>query len=195
MPKKKPLISPFYPIDNDMDVYRSDDDIQRIVARDLEWLMKALESSEGGRVRICMHSSNTDLTHEMIIALASSTYVQPHRHMGKSESFHVIEGNLDVVIFNEDGTIADIVQMGPPSSERTFYYRLNKSLFHTVLIRTPHAIIHETTTGPFNPADVQFATWAPAGETAENYMQNLENLMSKFQRSQPAPSTTEHAES
>lgn len=114
------------------------------------------------RARLCAHPEPTDSLHEMIIGLARGTYIRPHRHAGKSESFHIIEGELEVVLFEDGGAVRDIIRMGPYQSGQVFFYRLMEPCFHTVLVRTPQVLFHETTNGPFDPADTEFATWAPA---------------------------------
>ena len=98
----------------------------------------------------------------MIICLARGTYVRPHRHVGKSESFHIMEGELDVVLFEDDGAVREVIRMGSYQSGQVFFYRLMEPRFHTVLVRSPHVLVHETTNGPFDPADTEFATWSPA---------------------------------
>jgi cupin fold WbuC family metalloprotein len=114
------------------------------------------------RARLCAHPGPDDKLHEMLIVLDRGTYIRPHRHGGKSESFHVIEGELDVVLFHDDGTVRDVVRMGPYGSGRAFYYRLMEPCYHAVLINTPHVLFHETTNGPFDRAEVDFAPWSPA---------------------------------
>jgi cupin fold WbuC family metalloprotein len=113
------------------------------------------------RSRLCAHPGPDDRLHEMFILLDGGTYVRPHRHRGKSESFHVVEGELDVVLFHGDGTVRDVVRMGEYATGKTFYYRLADDLFHTVVVRSKHALIHETTNGPFERSDTGFAPWAP----------------------------------
>jgi cupin fold WbuC family metalloprotein len=114
------------------------------------------------RARLCAHEDASDPLHEMLICLVRETYVRPHRHPGKTESFHVIDGELDVVLFEPDGAIRDVVRMGPYPAGNVFFYRLNEPCFHSVIVNTPHALIHETTNGPFDPDATEFAPWAPA---------------------------------
>ena len=52
--------------------------------------------------------------------------------------------------------------MGPYRPGKAFFYRLMEPCFHTVLVNTPHALFHETTNGPFDRGDTEFAAWAPA---------------------------------
>jgi cupin fold WbuC family metalloprotein len=129
-------------------------------------LTAALAQSTKGRTRICAHPGPEDPVHEMIIVLARGSYIQPHRHRDKSESFHIIEGELDIIVFDENGNATQTIPMGPYGGNRAFFYRMNASLFHTVIVRTPHVIFHETTTGPFRAGDADFAPWAPKPEDA-----------------------------
>jgi len=119
------------------------------------------------RARVCAHLSGEDAVHEMMIVLCSDTYIRPHRHFSKSESFHVVEGEVDVIIMDEKGGVKDVIALGPWGSGRSFFYRMAKPEFHTLVIRSAHLLIHEVTTGPFDPNDTEQAAFAPAeGNTA-----------------------------
>ena len=60
------------------------------------------------------------------------------------------------------GSLREVVPMGPYSSGRAFFYRLMENCYHSVLIRTPYSLFHETTNGPFQHSDTEFAPWSPA---------------------------------
>jgi cupin fold WbuC family metalloprotein len=113
------------------------------------------------RARICLHGSTADAIQEMIIALHRSGYVQPHRHPGRTESFHVLDGLLTVILFDDSGTVVRRLPLGPPGSARAVVYRQNASLWHTVLVESEFAVVHETVGGPFDPARTEFAPWSP----------------------------------
>ena len=119
------------------------------------------------RARLCTHLGIDDVLHEMLIVHFKGTYVQPHKHIGKSESFHMIEGALGVVIFDDTGKILQVIHMGEPSSGLMFYYRLSESYFHSVIPLTETVVFHETTNGPFKREDMISAPWAPREEEAE----------------------------
>jgi cupin fold WbuC family metalloprotein len=131
------------------------------------------------RARLCTHPGPHDLLHEMIIALDRATYVRPHRHQGKSESFHMIEGEVDVVIFHDDGRLREVLPLGIYGSGKVFFYRLQEAAFHSVLIRSPVAVFHETTNGPFVREETEFASWAPEEGTTEaaEYLAKLRALV------------------
>ncbi len=125
----------------------------------LDFIAQQARSNQRGRARICIHKHATNPIHEMMIALRSNTYVQPHRHAHKTESFHLVSGIGDVVIFHEDGTIRNVIRL---SKDDHFYYRLENPYYHTVCIRSELLIIHEVTAGPFHPSETEFASFAPA---------------------------------
>lgn len=116
------------------------------------------------RARLCAHESEREPLHEMLIVVDRESYIRPHRHPGKTESQHVIEGAADLVIFDVDGSVADVVPIGDYASDRVFYYRFNAPVFHSLRVRSEKLTVHETTNGPFNPSDTEFAPWAPEPE-------------------------------
>ena len=115
-------------------------------------------------MRLCAHADVEDRIHEMLIALGYETYIRPKKQPGKSKSYHAIDGAADVVIFEDDGAIAEVVRLGEYGSDRSFYYRMPADRFHTVLVRTPVFLVHETMNGPFRQTDTVFAPWSPAEE-------------------------------
>jgi cupin fold WbuC family metalloprotein len=138
-------------------------EIIEIRTEQLEELRDAAARAPLRRARLCLHGTHSDPVQEMVIAFCRDTYNRPHRHHGKSESFHVIEGRLAIVFFDDSGLPTRRLLLGPPGTGETFVYRLACSRWHTVIPLTTFAIIHETTTGPFDPADTEFASWAPDG--------------------------------
>lgn len=113
------------------------------------------------RVRLCAHPNQCDQLHEMFIVHEKSTYVRPHKHLGKSEATHIIEGLVDFVLFDDHGQIERVISMGDYASGKPFYYRMATPIFHTLIIRSEFLVFHETTNGPFNRSDTIFAPWAP----------------------------------
>lgn len=111
-----------------------------------------------GRARICAHKKPSDTLHEMLIGIRHDSYIRPHRHLNKVESFHLVEGAADVVILTDDGQILNVVEL---STERNFFYRLDTPKYHTLLIHTPVLIIHESTNGPFDLSATDFSSFSP----------------------------------
>jgi cupin fold WbuC family metalloprotein len=150
--------------------------IIRLGGEDVDFLKRQASLNPRGRARICAHSDNEDAVHEMVIAISSSSYIRPHRHIGKSESFHIVEGSVDIVMFDDGGGIADVIELGDRNSGRDFFYRLSESRFHMPLSRTDVLVIHEVTNGPFDRNRTIFAPFAPA----EDQIDEVRRYMSKI---------------
>ena len=113
------------------------------------------------RARLCLHRSDDDKLHEMIIALTRDCLFPPHRHIAKTESFHIIDGRLIIVIFKEDGTPIRSLFMAPTGPDGVLCYRMCTPSFHAVLPLDEVVIFHEVTNGPFVRNEVVLADWAP----------------------------------
>ncbi len=141
--------------------------IVEVDRRDIEALVARAQSNARKRIRICAHPDAGDPLHEMLIVHTRETYVRPHKHLGKSESFHIIEGQADVVIFDDDGKLLRVISMGEAASGATFYYRLRQPCYHALLVRSAVLVFHEVTNGPFAREGTLFAPWAPGDGEAE----------------------------
>jgi cupin fold WbuC family metalloprotein len=143
------------------EVFLAEGPIAAVGEGEIATLKAAVKASPKGRARINAHSDGDDALHEMIIAIDASSYIRPHKHPGKSEAFHIVEGEVDIVVFKDDGEIDRIVPLGGPGSGRSFYYRMSKPFFHTLIIRSDVLIVHEITNGPFRPEATVYADFAP----------------------------------
>lgn len=141
----------------------ADDDIVVVDGELLQTLRDMAKAAPLKRSRYCLHRSSEDPIQEMVIAFARGSYVRPHRHNGKSESFHILEGLLQVILLDDDGRVMRRIPLGPPGSGRPSVYRISCNAWHYVLIESESVIFHETTNGPFIPGQTEFATWAPDG--------------------------------
>jgi cupin fold WbuC family metalloprotein len=118
----------------------------------------------------------------MLIVLERRTYIRPHKHSGKSESFHIVEGVVDVVVLDDLGEIQEVIPMGDYASGRAFYWRHSDARYHTLLIRSERLVIHETTNGPFR-ADSTFAPWSPEESNksgAQEFVSGLSRRVEEF---------------
>jgi cupin fold WbuC family metalloprotein len=160
-------------------VYLATEPVPRITAEHVRGLVAVAAALPRRRARICTHRSSDTPIHEMIIALGRETYVQPHAHLNKSESFHVIEGRCDLVLFDDVGGIREVIRLGEVNSGLPFFHRIASPVFHTLVIRTPFFVIHETTNGPFIPEETIFAKWAPAESDAAAAVEYAASLLRK----------------
>ena len=133
----------------------------RVSGPDIAALKQQALANPRQRIRICTHPDTGDRLHEMLIVHTRGTYVRPHKHLNKSESVHIIEGEVDVVFLDEAGEVSDVVRLGDYRSGREFYYRMSSPLYHTLLIASEFLVFHEVTNGPFRREETVFAPWAP----------------------------------
>lgn len=164
------------------EVFIADEAIVRLGEKEIAFLKEQARTNARKRARICAHKTNDDALHEMLIAISGSSYIHPHRHVGKSESFHIVEGEVDVVVFGENGTVLDVIELGDVRSGRKFYYRLTESVFHTLLIHTEFLVVHEVTNGPFDRDRTVLAPFAPPEsdvDEARDYMSRLSETIAR----------------
>ncbi len=170
-------------------IFYTPDAISTIGAREIAFVKEQALASPSKRARLCVHPNPEDRLHQMLIGLVQGTYVRPHRHPEKSESFHMVEGALTVVIFDDAGRIEREVALGAPGMGGDICYRMSESRFHTVLPRTEVAIVHEITNGPFLPGQTSYAPWSPEESDtapAAAYLNELEDRLAKASSERPA---------
>jgi cupin fold WbuC family metalloprotein len=164
-------------------VFFSDEPIVLAGAVEREFLKRKAAETPRRRARICAHNGDGDLLHEMLIAILAGSYVHPHKHVGKTESFHVIEGIADVVIFDDAGGIRSIIRLGDVMSNGIFFYRLPEGIYHTVIIRTDCFMVHEVTVGPFESGATIKADFAPSEchiDDVRSYIRDLEQRIATY---------------
>lgn len=161
------------------EVLYPEEDLVTLSASDLEELKRLALLNPRRRIRLCAHRNPQDSLHEMFIIHTNDCYVRPHKHLGKIESMAILEGEVDVVLFDENGDIERVIEMGEPSSGRLFYYRLDNPIYHTLLIRTQFLVFHEITEGPFIREMTEFPDWAPL-ESEEGFLKAIESKVSHY---------------
>jgi len=170
--------------ENDEVLYSSES-VTKVTQKDIGILKLLAKKNTTKKIRLCAHNSKNDLLHDMIIIHSKDTYVRPHKHLMKDESMHVLDGIMEVVVFDENGTIEDVFQMGNYSSYKPFFYRMPRNTMHTVIVKLDTVVFAESTVGPFNRNETQFADWAPIntdykGRTIflNNLRKGIENFLS-----------------
>lgn len=134
------------------------------------------------RIRQNLHCSMDDSVHEMIIVHTLDTYVRPHKHSTKSESFHIIEGDFTVLIFDDKGEVIKTIPMSANNANKPFCYRLAPGIWHSLVPETEFIVFHETTAGPFVPNSAEFAPWSPDENDAGalDYFKHLISIKDKL---------------
>lgn len=142
----------------------------------IPFLKEHATASARMRARWCAHPSTDSAVHEMVIALANGAYIPPHRHPGRSESIHVLEGTGALVFFDDSGTPQNAIPLVPPSGQGIFFHRIDEPIFHTVLVFSQHLVFHETIQGPFIKRAPERVPWAPSEDDADGIRAWLRGL-------------------
>ena len=168
------------------DVFYTDSSPVSATEADMGMIENHARNSPRGRARLCAHSTSQDGLHEMLICLMRHCYVRPHRHF-KVESALILRGECDLVLFDGQGEVVDVRSLSPFGSGRSFFVRFAQPTFHTYLIRTDSLLFLETTPGPFDRNQTEYAAWAPDEQgLVEAFLEDLERRVAKWPRAQMA---------
>lgn len=134
--------------------------------------------------RLCLHKNPKSKIHEMLIMHKSRAYVRPHKHTQKTESFILLKGKLKVIIFDDKGNILKVINMSPFNSSKIFYYKMQKSYFHSFIIEQD-SFFFEITKGPFKKNETIFPSWAPNEKDfllIKKYQKDLNDKVNKLNK-------------
>jgi cupin fold WbuC family metalloprotein len=78
----------------------------------------------------------------------------------------LVSGSLDVLIFDEHGSLSDRIHLTPDSP----LIDIEPGTWHGMVVRAPDTVIFEVKQGPYDPTtDKTFATWAPPESSPEAF--------------------------
>jgi len=149
-------------------VYYSRYPLPLVDAEVITFLKHAAIKSPLRRARFCAHLSPDAEQHDMLIASHRDSYVMPHRHFNKSETFVLLEGAAEIILFDDNGAVEKTIKMGTPASGLPFFYRMPPRQFHSLSIESELLVFLENTKGPFSLDDREHATWAPNYKDTKN---------------------------
>ncbi|MBT4945096.1 MAG: cupin fold metalloprotein, WbuC family [Candidatus Marinimicrobia bacterium] len=158
-------------------VFYADSSVFVLSQNMIEYLILTAKENNSSQSRVCLHRDYQDVFHEMIIVLLNGHYVPPHKHDGKAESFHVIEGKLAVVIFSNIGKVDEVIFLEKGKG----FYRLSDDFYHMVVPLSDKVVFHEATNGPFVRGDMVISPWAPDknenSETILEYQREIKRII------------------
>ena len=129
------------------------------------------------RFRLCLHQSPDEQVQEMIVVHCRDNYSRPHHHPDTASSMMILEGELSVFLFDDDGNVTGKLELGPRESGKPFTLRVEAGVWHMPVCRTEQLVFYETMTGPFRRDAVNaWAPWSPAEDDAvgiETYLAGL----------------------
>ena len=123
-------------------------------------------------IRICLHTNTQLKHHDMIILQQSKNFYTPHKHLLKSETYHIIKGTMVCVLFNEKGIIKKFCKL-----KKSDIFRTPKNVFHTIMPVSKFVIYHESKNGPFvSKTDSIYSKWS---NKLTNSKRDIDRLKSK----------------
>ncbi|MEI7909704.1 MAG: WbuC family cupin fold metalloprotein [Verrucomicrobiota bacterium] len=112
------------------------------------------------------HPQLEDPVQRLLNALEPWTYIRPHKHVTKEESFVLLRGTVLAVVFNDDGSIRDHFILNSASGNLGLEFEENS--FHMLTSLESGSVVYEIKEGPFVPhTEGSSAPWAPHEGTPE----------------------------
>jgi cupin fold WbuC family metalloprotein len=140
-------------------VYSSQGPVVRISSSEIDFLQDVAAKSPSRKARMLLHGSPDNDLHEMLIVHSFGQYIQPHINLDSAKSFLVLDGEMIVVLFNNEGEISNYVKLGVSKGASDFLLRLDDPVFHTVVPVTTTVTFLETVKGPHT--QTHYAPFAP----------------------------------
>lgn len=146
--------------------------------QDISNLIELAKNNNSKKIRICSHYNPNENLHEMIIVHNKDTYVKPHKHINKSETMIILDGEVDYILFDNDGQLKKLVNMSTYDSGECFYQTTREAEYHSLIIKSEWIVFIEITNGPFIKEDTVFAPFA----VDENDKNKVEDFLNRFRR-------------
>ena len=141
----------------------------------VEQIIEEASQSQRHMARLLMHFDHESPVQEMLIALGRNCAVMPNRSVGRSESLQVVQGELLLIIFDDNGNVIKRVEMGPAGSGKVFLYRLSSTPWHTMIPLTKMVVVHEALEGPFKQSSEPLPDWVPGdSESLKRFLKEIE---------------------
>jgi len=144
-------------------IIQSTDAVAVIDAGTVRRMRDLAVTSPDGRARLCLHHALSDPVQEMIMALTSANCYPVHRHRDKAESYHILDGDLAILIFDDHGKVVQRELLSSSAQDAGKAARISPMLWHAVIALSPVVVFHETTSGPFRAGQSETAPFCPEG--------------------------------
>lgn len=141
--------------------------IKKYSLEDFQALTLKAQNADRLRTNLNIHETPEADVQRLFLAFEPGTYIRPHRHpeAHKWELFIVLEGELELLIFNDDGAIAERM---PLSASATRVVEIPAGTWHSYICKKPGTLALEIKQGGYLPTKEQdFLPSSPAENTAE----------------------------
>lgn len=143
-----------------------------------EFIRQSKENTDNQKYRFCLHDSPDNILQEMFIVRAKGEYFRPDKHVGIPETHILLKGEEAVILFKDNGEIDDIIIL----NDDILAYRINKSIYHTMIALSDVAVDYEVRPGPFMPEMSKHPEWAPVYEEKDKIKVFMDKIVDEVNR-------------
>jgi len=141
--------------------------IKTISSEALDKLTENAASAERLRAHLNVHESLDARVQRLFIATEPDTYIRPHRHSEphKWELFTLLEGEMELLIFNDNG---DITQRTRMARDGVRTVEIPPNTWHSYVCLRSGTLALEIKEGPYVPSRPdELPAWSPAENSAD----------------------------
>ena len=145
-----------------------------------EELLDSVTAQAQGNPRLRMnynfHATMDAPIHRLLNALEPGTYLPPHRHTDKDETYLVLRGSLLAFFYDEAGNVTEKVCLNP--AEGKYGLEIPPCTWHSIIALESGTVIFEIKKGPYQPLPSQdFASWAPEPSDEEGVKAFMKRML------------------
>jgi cupin fold WbuC family metalloprotein len=147
----------------------------------IESVIEKARTSPRKRMNYNFHPELSDPVQRLLNALEPWTYIRPHRHATKEESFVLLKGKVLAVVFNDDGSIRDYAVLSHESG--VLGVEFEENCYHMLTSLQTGSVVYEIKEGPFVAhSEDTSAAWAPREGTDEvpDFLRSVFNQIGIF---------------
>ena len=136
------------------------------------------QAKENSRLRMNynFHASMDAPIHRLLNALEPGTYLPPHRHTDKEETYLVLRGSLLAFFYDDAGNVTDKVCLNP--SEGKYGLEIPSNTWHSIIALESGTVIFEIKKGPYQPLPSEdLASWAPQTSDTEGIKAFIKRML------------------
>lgn len=101
------------------------------------------------RMNFNLHDSLEAKAQRLFNALEPGTVLPVHRHTATAETYIVVRGRIDVLIYNDKHELVERQHLDPKAGN--FGFQIPKNTWHTLDVLESGTVIFEVKDGPYTP--------------------------------------------
>ncbi len=153
--------------------------LKQVTSKELDEMLEKAAASPRLRSHLNVHRSLGDPIQRLLIAVKSGSYFRPHKHVEKFETLLVLRGEMDALIFDDNGALKE--RISTSSSKNVVIVEIPNNTWHTLVPMSGDVVFFETKPGPYDPSHpADFAEWAPeekpGSSVMASFLEKLEDL-------------------